>query len=137
MPIFLKANCSHETTFLIGFRALKQMHQYLNCAGVYLLSCFFLFKSSILSFLCRISKWLCCVVLCFITQSCLTLCDPMDCSQAGSSVRGDSPGRNTAVRSSQPLESDPGLPHCRRTLYHLSDRQNTLHYNYHSEIYYC
>ena len=26
--------------------------------------------------------------LCFVTQSCLTLCDPMDCSPAGSSVHG-------------------------------------------------
>ena len=31
------------------------------------------------------------------SQSCLTLCDPMDCSLSGSSVRGDSPGKNTGV----------------------------------------
>ena len=30
-------------------------------------------------------------------QSCLTLCDPMDCSPPGSSVHGDSPGKNTRV----------------------------------------
>ena len=30
-------------------------------------------------------------------QSCLTLCDPMDCSPRGSSVHGDSPGKNTAT----------------------------------------
>ena len=30
-------------------------------------------------------------------QSCLTLCDPMDCSTPGSSVHGDSPGKNTGV----------------------------------------
>ena len=30
-------------------------------------------------------------------QSCLTLCDPMDCSPPGSSVQGDSPGKNTRV----------------------------------------
>ena len=28
---------------------------------------------------------------------CLTLCDPMDCSLPGSSVHGDSPGKNTGV----------------------------------------
>ena len=28
-------------------------------------------------------------------QSCLTLCDPMDYSPPGSSVHGDSPGKNT------------------------------------------
>ena len=30
-------------------------------------------------------------------QSCLTLCDPIDCSPPGSSVHGDSPGKNTAM----------------------------------------
>ena len=29
--------------------------------------------------------------------SCLTLCDPMDCSMPGSSVHGNSPGKNTGV----------------------------------------
>ena len=32
-----------------------------------------------------------------VTQSCLTLCDLMDCSPPGSSVHGDSPGKNTGV----------------------------------------
>ena len=36
-------------------------------------------------------------VLCLVAQSCLTLCDPMDCNSPGSSVHGDSPGKNTAV----------------------------------------
>ena len=30
-------------------------------------------------------------------QSCLTLCDPVDCGLPVSSVRGDSPGKNTGV----------------------------------------
>ena len=30
-------------------------------------------------------------------QSCLTLCDPMNCSLPGSFVHGDSPGKNTGV----------------------------------------
>ena len=30
-------------------------------------------------------------------QSCLTLCYPMDCSPPGSSVHGDSPGKNTGI----------------------------------------
>ena len=33
-------------------------------------------------------------VLCLATQSYLTLCDPMDCSLPGSSVHGDSLGKN-------------------------------------------
>ena len=34
-------------------------------------------------------------VLCLVAQLCLTLCDLMDCSLPGSSVHGDSPGKNT------------------------------------------
>ena len=36
-------------------------------------------------------------VLCLITQTCLTFYDPMHCSLPGSSVHGDSPGKNTGV----------------------------------------
>ena len=35
-----------------------------------------------------------CAVLCLVTQSCQTLCNPMDCSPPGSSVHGDSLGKN-------------------------------------------
>ena len=38
-----------------------------------------------------------CAVLCLVTPSCLTLCDPKDCSLPGSSVHGDFPGQNTGV----------------------------------------
>ena len=40
-----------------------------------------------------IRRWVCAKSL----QSCLTLCDPMDCGLPGSSVHGDSPGKNTGV----------------------------------------
>ena len=36
--------------------------------------------------------------VCLVAQSCLTLCDPMDCSPPGSSVHGGSPGKNTGLR---------------------------------------
>ena len=36
-------------------------------------------------------------VLYLVVQSCPTLCDPMDGSLPGSSVHGDSPGKNTRV----------------------------------------
>ena len=36
-------------------------------------------------------------VLCLVTQSCRTLCDPMDCSTPGFSVHGYSQGKNTGV----------------------------------------
>ena len=38
-----------------------------------------------------------CVVRCLIARSYLILCDPVDCSPPGSSVHGDSPGKNTGV----------------------------------------
>ena len=65
-----------------------------------------------------------------VAQSCSTLCNPVDCSPPGSSVLGDSPGKNSGVSChallqgafrTQGLNSD--LPHCRRILYHLSTRE--------------
>ena len=42
----------------------------------------------------------CCILICSdakLLQLCPTLCDPMDCSLPGSSVRGDSLGKNTRM----------------------------------------
>ena len=36
-------------------------------------------------------------MLCLVAQLCPTLYDPMDCSPSGSSVHGDSPGKNAGV----------------------------------------
>ena len=54
-------------------------------------------------------------------------CNPINCSPTGSSVHGDSPGKNTSVGCHTLLQgifptqgSNPGLPHCRQILYHLS-----------------
>ena len=69
--------------------------------------------------------WVLCA--CLVAQSCLTLCHPMDHSPPDSSVHGDSPGKNTGVGCQALLQSifatqvlSPGLPNCRRILYHLS-----------------
>ena len=35
--------------------------------------------------------------MCFVAQSCLTLCDPMDFSPPDSTGHGDSPGKNTGM----------------------------------------
>ena len=66
------------------------------------------------------------VLLCLVVQSCPTLCNPMDCSPPGSSVHGNSPGKNTGLGCHALLQgifptqgSSPGLPHCRWILYHL------------------
>ena len=60
-------------------------------------------------------------VLCLATQSCLILCDPIDCSSSSFSVHGDSPGKNTGVGSLSLLQgnfptqgSNPDLPCCRQ-----------------------
>ena len=62
-----------------------------------------------------------------VAQSCLTPCDPMNCSPSGSSVHGDSPGQNTGVGCHALLQGifpkqglNPVLFHCRQILYHLS-----------------
>ena len=55
-----------------------------------------------------------------VTQSCPTLWDSMGYSLPGSSVHGDSPGKNTGVGCHALLQgifptqgTNPGLPHCR------------------------
>ena len=65
--------------------------------------------------------------VCLVTQWCLTLYDPMDCSPPGSSVHGNSPGRNTRVDCHALLQgifltqgSNPGLLHYRQIIYCLS-----------------
>ena len=62
-----------------------------------------------------------------LPQSCLTLCDLMDCTPPGSSVREVSPGKNTGVGCHAVLQgifpiqgSNPHLLHCRWILYQLS-----------------
>ena len=66
-------------------------------------------------------------MLSLVAQSCLTLCNPMDCSPLSSSVHEDSPGKNTGVGCHAVFQgifptqgSNPGLPQCRQTLYCLS-----------------
>ena len=51
------------------------------------------------SFLRDLEKWVetTSAVLYLVAQSCLTLCNPMNHSPPGSSVHGDSPGKNTTV----------------------------------------
>ena len=66
-----------------------------------------------------------CTVL--VVQSCPIPCDTMDCSPPGSQVCVESPGKNTRLDYHALFQgifttqgSNPGLPHCRRILYHLS-----------------
>ena len=70
-----------------------------------------------------------CMRTCSVTQPCRTLCDPMDCSPAGSSVHGDPPGKNTGggchalLQGIFPIQGlKPSLLHCRSILYCLSHK---------------
>ena len=71
------------------------------------------------------------VCVCLVAQSCLPLWDPVDYSPPGSSVHGDSPGKNTGVGCHALLQgifptqgSNPSLLHCRQILYHLSHQES-------------
>ena len=68
--------------------------------------------------------------MCSVAQSCLNLCDTMGCSLPGSSVHGDTPGKNTGVGWRALLQRlfptqglNPDLPHCRRILYRLNEQE--------------
>ena len=76
------------------------------------------------AFLC---SWVLLCAIYIIAQSCLTLWEHTDCSLPGSSVSGDSAGKNTGVCCHALLQgifptqgSNTGLLHCRWNLYHLS-----------------
>ena len=77
------------------------------------------------------STRVCCVhrvcpppLVCLVTHSYPTLCDPIDCSLLGFFVHGNPPGKNTGVGCHAFLQgffpsqgSNPGLLHCRQILY--------------------
>ena len=70
---------------------------------------------------------------CLVAQSYLILCDPMDCSLPGSSVRGISPGKNTRVGChfilwgiSPARGSNPQNVHRRQILYHWATREDQV-----------
>ena len=69
----------------------------------------------------------CVCVHVLVVQSCPTLCDPVNCSLPSSSLHGIFQARIlkwvviSFSRSSRTRPGlNPGLPHCRQTLYHLS-----------------
>ena len=76
-----------------------------------------------------------------VAQLCPTLCDPMDCGPQGSSVHGDSPGKNTGVGSHSLCQGifpiwgwNTSLLHCRQIPYHLNHHKCSLIYYI---IYFC
>ena len=73
-----------------------------------------------------------------VTQSCPILWEPMDGSAPGSSVHGDSPGKNIGMSSYFLLQgifltqgSNPDLLHSRQIPCHLSHQGNPMLYEIH------
>ena len=72
-----------------------------------------------------------------VTQSCLTLCDPMDCSPPGSSIHEFSrqeywsglPFPSPGVLPNPGIKN-LGLLHCKQILYHLSHLGSPIYYLY-------
>ena len=72
-------------------------------------------------------------MLCLVTQSCPTLCDPMDCSLPGTSVYGDSPAKNTGLGCHAFLQRifptqglNSCLLPCRQIFYHWATRESLV-----------
>ena len=96
----------------------------------------FMYKYECLIFLnCSFrKKWISIILvllLFLVAQSCLSLCDPMDCNSPDSSVHANSPGKNTGshalLQGVLPTQgSNPGLLHYRQILYHLSHQEISL-----------
>ena len=73
------------------------------------------------------SNEFCCVVMGLVAQPCPTFCNPMGCQDPPSRILQNSPGKNTGMDCHALLQgifptqgTNPGFPHCRWILYHLS-----------------
>ena len=64
-------------------------------------------------------------MLCLVSESCLTLHQPVDCSPPGSSVHGDSPGKNTGVGCHEPSRGS-SQPRDRIQVSHIAGRFFTI-----------
>ena len=136
-PSFVLSNATLPTLFSQLFNFLWWYSDFvssLNVPCTFLLwdlcSCCFVFLEYLPSIL---------YVVCLVAK---TLCDPMDYSPPDSSVRGDSPGKNTGVGGRTLLQgifptqgSNPGLRHCRWIRYHLS-HQGSSQYSTKTELIY-
>ena len=76
-----------------------------------------------------------------VPQSCLTLCDLMDCSLSHSSIHEIFAGKSTGVGCHFLLQrifptqgSNPGLPHCRQTLYCLSHQGSLFYHSIYDKV---
>ena len=83
---------------LSGKPLIDSTHAVLDSAKSLLVSVAWnLFWKLVFKLACCTFSWMCACMHTKSLQSCLTLCDPMNCSLPGSSVHGVSPGKNTGV----------------------------------------
>ena len=62
-----------------------------------------------------------------VAQSCQTLCDPMVYSPWNSLGQNTGEGRHSILQGIFPTQGcNPGLPHCRWILYHLSHQGSPI-----------
>ena len=71
--------------------------------------------------------------MCLVTQSCPTLCNPIDCNLPGSPPWGFSRQEYWSGLPCQGIflsqGSNPGLPHCRQILYQKKSSRESLPYS--------
>jgi len=60
--------------------------------------------------------------VCLVAQSCPTLCNPVESSPPGSSVHGDSPGKNTGVGCHVPSSRGSSQPRDGTCLFRIAGR---------------
>ena len=65
------------------------------------------------------------LVMCVLSWSVVSDCDPMDCSLPGSSVHGDYPGKNTGV-GCMPSSRGSSQPRDRTQVSHIAGRFFTI-----------
>ena len=70
------------------------------------------------------THWLVCYVCVLVSQSCLTLCNPMYCSLPGKNTRVDYHFLLHGIFPTQGLNTS--LLHCRQILYHLSHQGSLI-----------
>ena len=111
-----------------NFKPLKRKHKEETSFNLVLAMCFCIWHQRRKQRKWTLSKWGC-AVLCLVSQLGPTLCNPMNFSPLGTSVRGESPGENIregchgllhVIFPTQGL--NPGPPYCRWILYQLSQQ---------------
>ena len=123
-------DCSYEIKrcLLLGRKAMTNLDSILKSRDITLPTKVRLVKAMVFPVvMCGCESWTIKKSESEVSQSCPTLCDHMDCSLPGVSIHGIFQARvlewvaiSFSRASSQPRDTNPGLPHCVEMLYPLS-----------------